>query len=93
VFSAEVYDDFDLFSVDERDKAHARRGNSALVYDSTFVRHWDTWRGPKTSALFVVALAPSANGDWKLGDKFVCPLKGTKHVSVGPWLSLEPVLT
>ena len=57
-----------------------------MVYDETFVRHWDTWRGPKRSSLFVVGLGKESNedgeGKWVLGETFEAPLKGTKHVRV-----------
>lgn len=81
VFSAYVYSDLNLTAVKEQDDAWENRGNTAYVYDSTFVRHWDTWRGPKRSSLFSVQLAKNPDHKWSLGEEFVAPLKGTDHVS------------
>lgn len=81
VFSDEVYDDGNLTSVKDGDKAWENRGTTAFVYDDTYVRHWDTWRGPKHSSLFSVELSKNANGDWVLGKEFVNVLQNTKHVS------------
>ena len=75
VFSAYVYSDGDLFTVQQQNQEYENRGNTALVYDETYERHWDTWTGPKRSALFTVTLAKE-----KLGDDYSSPLKGTKHV-------------
>ena len=81
VFSASVWPDRELKAVKEQDEQWNKRGNSALVYDdlSLYVRHWDTWRGPKVLSLFSVTLTQS-DGKWTLGDEFVSLLKGTKHV-------------
>jgi hypothetical protein len=81
VFSALVYDDYDLTTVEEKDKAREERGTTAYVFDDTFVRHWDTWRGPKKSRLFSVSLVQSQEDQsWKLGDEFYRPLLHTDHV-------------
>lgn len=80
VFSAYVYDDGDLNTVDEQDKKWDERGNSALVFDATYVRHWDVWQGKKRPQLFSVRIAKATDGNWSVGDKFTSPLKGTKHV-------------
>lgn len=82
VFSSYVYPDGDLGSVKDKDDAWANRGTTALVYDSTYPRHWDTWRGPKESTLFSVKLHKNSDGKWHLGDDFVNVLKGSGHVSV-----------
>jgi len=79
VFSDEVYEDGNLTSVNDQDKAWENRGTTAFVYDDTYVRHWDTWRGPKHSSLFSVELSQKANGDWALGERFVNVLQNTKH--------------
>lgn len=79
-FSAAVYDDYDLHTVSSQDEVHATRGTSAYVFDETFVRHWDTWRGPKKNRLFSVSLTKS-DGTWNLGDTFYRPLLHTTHVS------------
>lgn len=82
VFSAPVFSDYDLASVAEQDKAYEERGTSAYVFDNTYVRHWDTWRGPKKSRLFSVTLEKNDN-HWKLGSEYFRPLLNTDHVRVG----------
>ena len=81
VFSAAVYDDYDIHTVNSHDEVHAARGTSAYVFDETFVRHWDTWRGPKKNRLFSVDLTKSDDGTWNLGDTYYRPLLHTTHVS------------
>jgi len=76
VFSAYVYADDDLAAVKENDEAYENRGDTALVYDQTFQRHWDTWVGPKHKSLFTVKLH-KGHGKYVLGDNFVNTLKGT----------------
>lgn len=63
----------------ENDEAYQNRGHSAQVYDRLFVRHWDTWRGPKTQTLFSVTLK-KVDGKWSLGNDYVSPLNNTQHV-------------
>jgi len=83
VFSAFVYEDFNLTSVREQDEKWENRGDSALVYDKNFVRHWDEYRGPKTQALFSVDLAKVGH-KWVLGhDVFSLQLEG-HSTPVGP---------
>ena len=88
VFSAAVYGDHDIHAVNSHDEVHAARGTSAYVFDETFVRHWDTWRGPKKNRLFSVDLTKSDNGTWNLGDTFYRPLLHTTHVSATKGLLL-----
>ena len=65
----------------EKDKEWEERGNSAYVYDTTYVRHWDVWQGNKGQQLFSVNLSEDERGVWKFSDNvFYSPLKGTKHV-------------
>ncbi|EJD41217.1 hypothetical protein AURDEDRAFT_186693 [Auricularia subglabra TFB-10046 SS5] len=78
VFSAGVYDEYDLSKVEQHDDDWNKRGHSALVYDRTFMRCIDTWRTPKRSSLFSVALQKSATG-WHLGSAYRAVLKGTGH--------------
>lgn len=80
IFSDYVYADGNLTSVKEQDDAWENRGNSALVYDKTYERHWDTWVGPKKPSLFSVQLYSDADHKWTLGNNFVNALKGTNHV-------------
>ncbi|KAF8755118.1 Alpha beta-hydrolase [Rhizoctonia solani] len=69
VFSAYVYEDRNLSSfVSEQDEKWRNRGNTALVYDENFVRHWDEYRGPKRQALFSVDLKKN-KGEWTLGEE------------------------
>ncbi|TFK82680.1 alpha/beta-hydrolase [Polyporus arcularius HHB13444] len=79
VFSDNVHADGDLKKVKENDEAWENRGNSALVYDETFDRHWDTWVGPKRPSLFSVELQKGLDGKWTLGTIFTNLLKGTGH--------------
>lgn len=81
VFSAAVYGDHDIHTINPQDEAHAARGTSAYVFDGTFVRHWDRWCGPKKNRLFSVDLTKSDDGSWHLGDTFYRPLLHTAHVS------------
>jgi len=81
VFSAYVYPDGDLKTVSDQDREWEERGNSALVYDETYVRHWDVWQGQKGPQLFSIKIVKEDDGNWKLGENIVAPLKGTKHVS------------
>ena len=80
VFSDSVYEDGELKAVKEGDEAWEGRGTTALVYDETYVRHWDTYRGPKHQSLFSVKLARK-DEIWSLGEEFINLLAGTKHVS------------
>ncbi|KDN41730.1 hypothetical protein RSAG8_07261, partial [Rhizoctonia solani AG-8 WAC10335] len=68
VFSAYVHEDRNLSSVREQDERWRNRGNTALVYDENFVRHWDEYRGPKRQALFSVDLKKK-DGAWSLGEE------------------------
>ncbi len=79
VFSAYVYSDVNLTTVQKQNEEYENRGNTAFVYDTTYERHWDTWTGPKHSSLFTVGLA-NKEGKWQLGDDWVSLLKGTNHV-------------
>ncbi|KAJ3574713.1 hypothetical protein NP233_g1571 [Leucocoprinus birnbaumii] len=81
VFSDNVYEDANLTSIKEQDKAWENRGNSAYVYDDTYIRHWDTWVTPKKTQLFSVRLHLNPDRVWKMGEEFHAPLKGTGHHS------------
>lgn len=81
VFSDNVYEDGELTNVPENDKKWQDRGNSALVYDEPYERHWDTWTGPKRPSLFTVELSKDASEkSWYFGDTFHNVLNGTGHV-------------
>ena len=80
VFSDNVYADGNLSTVNEQDKAWEERGNTAYVYDTTYVRHWDTWQGLKRPQLFSVRLSLDPDRVWHLGEHFNALLKDTKHV-------------
>ena len=79
VFSALVFPDYNLSTVAVQDKAYEERGTTAYVFDDTFVRHWDTWRGPKRSRLFSVSLQ-KVGDQWTLGSEYFRPLLDTDHV-------------
>jgi dipeptidyl aminopeptidase/acylaminoacyl peptidase len=79
VFSDSVYADGNLTAVKEQDEAWENRGNTAMVFDETYERHWDTWAGPKTSSLFSVHLGRDADGKWRMGTEYSNLLRGTGH--------------
>ncbi|TFL02507.1 alpha/beta-hydrolase [Pterulicium gracile] len=79
VFSDYVYADGDLTKAKENDKMWEKRGNTALVYDTTFEREWDTWVLPKTKSLFSVTLKQNENKEWALGSEWTNALHGTGH--------------
>ena len=81
VFSASVWPDSSLETVKEQDERWENRGTSALIYEETYVRHWDHYILPKRSELFSVKL--SRNGEeWSLESTFNPLMKGLKHVSL-----------
>ncbi|EJD50500.1 alpha/beta-hydrolase [Auricularia subglabra TFB-10046 SS5] len=79
VFSADVYSDRDLATVKPQDDAWKERGTTALVYEETFVRHWDTYRLPKRPSLFSVRVTKGDDGRYVLGTTFNSVLKDTNH--------------
>ncbi|KAJ7644021.1 Alpha/Beta hydrolase protein [Roridomyces roridus] len=81
VFSDNVHADGNLSAVKEHDEAWENRGTTALVYDQTYERHWDTWAGPKTASLFSVKLQRGADQKWTMATEFENLLKGTGHSS------------
>ncbi|EGN98331.1 hypothetical protein SERLA73DRAFT_91651 [Serpula lacrymans var. lacrymans S7.3] len=85
VFSAYVYSDGDLSTVKAKDEAYENRGTTALVYDDTFERQWDTWVGPKHQSLFSVSLSKGSDQKWVLGDKFVNTLPAGHSAPVEPF--------
>lgn len=82
VFSDYVWPDGNLKSVKEQDDAWENRGNTALVYDETYERHWDHWITPKRSNLFSVKLTVDPGRKWHLGEEFLNAIKDTKHVRI-----------
>ncbi|KAF9561807.1 alpha/beta-hydrolase [Agrocybe pediades] len=80
VFSALVYADGNLSTVAKQDKEWEDRGNTALVYDTTYVRHWDEWQSKKGPQLFSIQVKKE-NGAWALSSDVKSPLQGTKHYS------------
>ncbi|KAF8903097.1 Alpha/Beta hydrolase protein [Gymnopilus junonius] len=81
VFSAYVYPDGNLSTVAQQDKEWEERGNSAFVYDTTYVRHWDEWQEKKGPQLFSTQIKQGHDGVWALSSSFQSPLQGTKHYS------------
>lgn len=61
-FSAGVFQDCgsDLACTSRKLDAHKARRNSGEVFDSLFVRHWDTWNDGRRNTLFVAPL-PAGN--------------------------------
>ena len=61
-FSAGVFQDCgsDLACTSKKLDAHKARKNSGEVFDSLFVRHWDTWNDGRRNTLFVAPL-PAGN--------------------------------
>ena len=80
IFSDNVYEDGELTRVLENDRLWDERGNTALVYDNTYERHWDTWTVPKRPSLFTVKLSKDAENKWHFGNQFINVLHGTGHV-------------
>ena len=66
-------------TITSQDEAFMNRGNTAMVYDDPFVRHWDIQVGPKVPTLISVSLFKSGD-KWVVGDDYTAPLKGTCHV-------------
>ncbi|KZT23468.1 alpha/beta-hydrolase [Neolentinus lepideus HHB14362 ss-1] len=90
IFSDYVYGDGQLETVKAQDEAWENRGNTALVYDNTYERHWDRWTGPKQSSLFTVSLYSSPGNEWLMGRTFLNILNGTgHHVPVEPFGGTE----
>ncbi|GMK53913.1 hypothetical protein CspeluHIS016_0104990 [Cutaneotrichosporon spelunceum] len=77
VFSAAVWEaNLDLDKTGAGDKAYEERGDSGLVLDDLFVRHWDTWRIP--GRIYTLGLVRLSNHDGAFtGSKFENILKGT----------------
>ncbi|NYF35898.1 S9 family peptidase [Stenotrophomonas sp. JAI102] len=62
-FSSGVFQDCgsDLACTSKKLDAHKARKNTGEVFDSLFVRHWDTWADGRRNTLFVAPL-PAAKG-------------------------------
>ena len=62
-FSAGVFQDCgsDLACTEKKLAAHKARKNTGEVFDSMFVRHWDTWNDGRRNTLFVAPL-PTGKG-------------------------------
>ncbi|KAF7985586.1 hypothetical protein HWV62_3875 [Athelia sp. TMB] len=90
VFSDYVYPDGNLTTVKAHDDEWETRGNSALVYDSGYERHWDTWVLPKKPSLFSVPLTLTEDRQWSLVEEFTNILADTKHAApVEPFGGLD----
>jgi dipeptidyl aminopeptidase/acylaminoacyl peptidase len=94
VFSAAVWEkDLDLDKTAAGDKAYEERGDSGLVLDDLFVRHWDTWRIPgriytlgmtklnRRQKRDNVEAGDDADAEFTGGHKFENILKGTGQFS------------
>lgn len=79
-FTADVWEDGDLSSVVEQDEIYENRGDEGQVFDSLFVRHWDTWRGKKSSQIFLLQLQKSGEV-FKASPSFQNPLSAFRLFS------------
>nr|XP_019046624.1 hypothetical protein I302_05374 [Kwoniella bestiolae CBS 10118]OCF25554.1 hypothetical protein I302_05374 [Kwoniella bestiolae CBS 10118] len=91
-FSGQIWKHSEEFNQTSRlDEEFEGRGDSALVYDELFVRHWDEWRVPgKVWTLGAVKLS-NKSGVWQSetygkGEKFVNLLKDT-----GLYSQMDPI--
>ena len=92
-FTADVWPDGNLATVAEQDKAYTDRGNEGLVYDSLYVRHWDTWRGKKSSQIFLVDLkkAEGKEEGYSANAGFHAPISehATTRTCFHPWCDMQ----
>ncbi len=81
-FSAQVYPDCDdLACTAKRDEEKKKVKATGELYDSLFVRHWDTWSDGKRNHLFVLPLAGGDPVDLMKKLDADCPTK--------PWGGIE----
>jgi hypothetical protein len=85
IFTAYAHPNQDLMTIKQQDEVHAQREDSAMVFDGTYTRNWDTWTGPTRSTIFSVWLGvvpgyKNVQAEWKMGSVFECPLRGLGHV-------------
>ncbi|WWC61924.1 uncharacterized protein I303_104510 [Kwoniella dejecticola CBS 10117] len=91
-FSGQVWESSDAFDDTEKyDKKWEDRGDSALVYDDLFVRHWDEWRTPGKVWTIGVTSLVTKGGLWESvatggGHTFVNLLKDT-----GLYSQMDPI--
>lgn len=83
-FTAWVHADGNLSTVRDQDARWAERGDDGQVYDSLFVRHWDSWRGPKVSQIFTVDLARGKHAGWAPTGAIRAPVNATGLASPSP---------
>ncbi|WVQ99659.1 hypothetical protein IAU59_006798 [Kwoniella sp. CBS 9459] len=82
-FNGQVWqDDGDFEHTGKLDKKWEDRGDSALVYDNLFVRHWDTWRTPGKVWTIGVTKFRRKAGMWEVAadkkeDHFINLLRST----------------
>jgi dipeptidyl aminopeptidase/acylaminoacyl peptidase len=94
-FSAEVYVDCpDLACTAKRDKERASVKATGKVYDSLFVRHWDSWSNNKRNHLFVMPAKGGTPIDLMKGidaDGPTRPFGGIEEYALSPdskWVAL-----
>lgn len=75
-FGAETYPQCeDLACTAAEDKKRAEKKSTGKVYDSLFIRHWDTWNDGKRSHLFVTSLASDKATDLLRGIDADSPIR------------------
>jgi dipeptidyl aminopeptidase/acylaminoacyl peptidase len=91
-FSADVYYDCEtLECTAKRDEAIAARGaNTGFIYDSLYVRHWDTWLMPgKVSHVFILPVALTQAGKVVAGTPVDMMLRFNANSPVPPFGGAE----
>jgi dipeptidyl aminopeptidase/acylaminoacyl peptidase len=59
-FSAEVFPGMSIDETVAKLDERAKQKSSAMIFDSIFVRHWDTWRDGRRNHMFVMSLPDGA---------------------------------
>ncbi|MFO0597883.1 MAG: S9 family peptidase [Myxococcaceae bacterium] len=88
VFSSEVFVDCDtLECTQKRLEEKSKKKTTAQIYDSLFVRHWDTWGDGRRAHLFALNLATGAVTNLMRKQNADCPTKpfgGNEDYVVSP---------
>ncbi|KAH8825240.1 Alpha/Beta hydrolase protein [Flagelloscypha sp. PMI_526] len=69
VFSAYVWEDGKLETAAKRDEEYENRGNTGMVFDTTYERQWDAWKTPgRHSTLFTVQFYMDPGRQWRMNE-------------------------